>query len=235
MKTILRALIASSLLLPVVTLASQGDATILWKSFTATPSAGITITWSDQVTYVFADSPVASSAALAAAFDWTSPLTISESSGDASGTADADPDILHSRTRGTTTSALGQAWREGIFTMSGTGTVTFEVDYVVSVLGTAGDNSDFTTASAGLMLEANTPRADALLNSINGPDAQSGRLRLVVSNEAEGPVSLKLIGAATTITTAVPEPATSALLIGGLGLLGWTVRRKALPANGAAV
>ena len=62
MKTILRALIASSLLLPVVTLASEGDATIFWKSFTATPSAGITITWSDEITYVFADSPVASAA-----------------------------------------------------------------------------------------------------------------------------------------------------------------------------
>lgn len=235
MKTIIRALIASSLLLPVVTLASQGDATILWKSFTATPSAGITITWSDQITYVFADSPVNSSAALAAAGDWTSFRTISESSGDASGTADADADILHAHTEGTTSSALGQAWREGIFTMSGTGTVTFEVDYVVTVLGTAGNNSDFTTASAGLMLEANTPRTDALLNSINGPDTQSGRLRLVISNDAEGPVSLKLIGAATTITTAVPEPATSALLMGGLGLLGWTVRRKALPANAPAV
>lgn len=228
MKTILRALIASSLLLPVVTLASQGDATLVWKSFTATPSAGITITWSDQITYVFADSPVASAAVVSGALDWTSPLTISESSGDASGTAKADADILHSRTEGTTSSALGQAWREGIFTMSGTGTVTFEVDYVVSVLGTAGNNSDFTTASAGLMLEANTPRTDALLNSINGSDTQSGRLRLVISNESEGPVSLKLIGGATTITTAVPEPATSALLVGGLGLLGWSVRRKTL-------
>ncbi len=226
MKMILRALIASSLLLPVATLASEGDATILWKTFTATPSAGITITWSDQITYVFADSPVASSAAMAAALDWTSARTITESSGDATGTADADADVLHASTKGNTTSALGQAWREGVFTMSGTGTVTFEVDYTVSVVGLAGNNSDFTTASVGLMLEANTPRTDALLNSINGTDTKSGRLRLIVDNDSAGPVSLKLIGAATTITTAVPEPATSALLAGGLGLLGWSVRRK---------
>lgn len=226
MTMILRALIASSLLLPVVTLASEGDATLIWKSFTATPSAGITITWSDEITYAFADSPVNSTASLAAATDWTSVRTISESSGDASGTADADADRLHSRTTGTTSSALGQAWREGIFTLSGPGTVTFEVDYTVSVTGTAGNNADFTTASAGLMLDGNTPRTDALLNSINGTDTQSGRLRLVVSNDSAGPVSLKLIGGATTITTAVPEPATGALLMGGLGLLGWCVRRK---------
>lgn len=235
MKTILRALIASSLLLPVVTLASEGDAIIHWKSFTATPSAGITITWSDEITYVFADSPVNSTAALAAAGDWTSFRTITESSGDASGTADADADILHAHTVGTTSSALGQAWREGVFTMSGTGTVTFEVDYTVSVVGTAGNNSDFTTASAGLLLEANTPRVDALLNSFSGTASQSGRLQLVVSNDSAGPVSLKLIGGATTITTAVPEPATSALLVGGFGLLGWTVRRKAVRNNAPAV
>jgi len=229
MKTFRTALIATSLLLPIVTLASQGDSTLLWSSFTATPSTGVAITWTDRISYVFADSPVASSAAFAGAPDWTSLRTVSESSGDATGAAEADADRLFSRSEGTTSSALGQAWREGIFTMSGPGTVTFEVDYTVSVLGTAGNNFNFTTAAASLLLDSNAPRVDAILDSINGDAAQSGRLQLLVTNSSAGPVSWKLIGGATTVTTvttAVPEPATGALVMGALGLMGWARRRQ---------
>ena len=110
--------------------------------------------------------------------------------------------------------------------MSGPGTVTFEVDCTVSVLGTAGNNFDFTTAAASLLLDSNAPRVDAILDSINGDAAQSGRLQLLVTNSSAGPVSWKLIGGATTVTTAVPEPATGALVMGALGLMGWARRRQ---------
>lgn len=231
--SVVRMLLCVFLLVPNLSRASSGDAIILWDTFRFKTSPGITLTWSDQLSYVFAGSPAppAKSALSAGSFDWTSTRQIQEDSGSASGFAESSGVLLHAQAQATSSccenrSALGQAWREGIFTLSDTGSVTFEVDYQISVIGQ--NSADFTTAASSLFFVSDPHRADALLNSSNGTSNSSGTLTVVYENLGVGPGGDKFIAAATTVSTvtAVPEPETYAMMLAGLGLLGVVTKRR---------
>jgi hypothetical protein len=215
--------------------ASTSEASMFWNTFSYTTSPGVSLTWLSPITYVFAGSPAPpqKAALYAASADWTSPLEISEQSGQASAFAEASAVILHALSDATANccearSALGQAWREGAFQLSGHGTATFSIDYQLAVTGPAGNNFDYSTAAASLFYLNNSDRVDSLRNSINGSSTASGTLTLVFDTALSGTMGDTLIIAPAAVSTviAVPEPSQWALLLAGCGLVSARAWRR---------
>jgi len=204
--------------------APLASATIDWSSFTVTlyslnPEFTPTISFSDEYTYIHADN--SSGLVYDYAYDWTTSL--SAISGPAEAMADAT--ALHAATFGV---GIASSFRQAGFTLSPMTLAVFSAYASAEIAGGI-------DASANVSLGTSGPGASGSgwqhsyayihLSDWGGIYSDSGTLTTSFLNLTGGDMAGNLYANAYA-SAPIPEPETYALMLAGLGLVGWMARRR---------
>lgn len=159
-------------------------------------------------------------------FDWTTPVSLSE--GGLSGTA--NDEVLSFSLNGT--NLVGYSGRAAELYLNGVlGGLRARVDYTYNIVGCA-PSCDDEIFRGKVSLNFNGSSAPGTSRVFFDTESGSGTLEALYVSSYPGfspaPVSLLVIaeGYSYAAVTAVPEPATTAMLLAGLGLVAGVARRR---------
>ena len=232
---------------------SNSVAAIYWSSPRLTVSPGMTVTFTDKTTLAssFLEINGADQADVTFAPDWgKSSARVMYESGSFSVAGWADTDEPDTEEQGVISSwgyassnqggdayVVNRPHQTGTFTVSGTGTVTLEIPYVISVLAIAESLTEYATSVAeavGVLADTTTNGrtrlSDLLSATVYGPNGQFSDKRdgtLLLSLPFDDGDTGYFMSMAHTEGEAysVPEPSTFLLLGGGVAGLALLRRR----------
>lgn len=231
---------------------TSGNATLEWQQLTfsitdtnlldgVTPS----LVWTTQhvQTSVYTSNSATNerSYPTVSAADFATPLALSADVSNAHGSSALDASTLSAWAKtengygggGGTANVTSLSYGEGFFTLTGEGIARISLPYSMSVVGQAGDSSNYTAAQIYLsgQTDLNYVGSPSLNTYDAGDAATHGVLGFEVQNLAGTPVHTVQVNAfaevrSTSVISAVPEPERYAMLLIGLSMLGAVSRRR---------
>jgi len=134
--------------------------------------------------------------------------------------------------------AYASSYNSGDFTLTGYGLAIITIDWSVEGTGNLNDWSDYTYTSAyvsanywdNLYNNGSASSGYALYTANNGSYATSGSFAMSVLNTnpngTNGYLSASVYSQSHSLSAPIPEPETYALMLVGLGLVGFMARRR---------
>lgn len=133
--------------------------------------------------------------------------------------------------------AYGESANSGEFSLTGHGVAVITMDWSISVSGVANDWTDYSHAYAyingsytdGLYSSGNANSGFSNYSAYTGDASHSGTFAMAVistGGTATGLVHAYASAQALSPSVPVPEAETYALMLAGLGMVGWMVRRR---------
>lgn len=132
----------------------------------------------------------------------------------------------------------GHAYNSGGFTVTGQGLVMITLAWTLSVQGAQFDYDDYATAyvwiqgsfSDGLFNSGTAQSSYFDQSFVNGDATHHGTFAMSMYSNGIDPINGSLSASAGVgayaVSQPVPEPETYALMLAGLGLVGWRARRR---------
>lgn len=177
------------------------------------------ITFNRRESYAHADAYSITGSSWFMVHSWTTPILAA----DGLLTASADESGLMAMA----SSGPGYAYaeREGEFTLSPYTRVLFSV-YSTVMAATPGSSADTWLSTWGPGASGTGRQHTSSELHISWPGSSSGMLSATFTNQTNAPMVGNLSGRAS-VYAPIPEPGTYALMLAGLSLVGWMVRRRA--------